>query len=102
MVKDIQQLAGLLNFMTRAIHPGRPFLRRMYTKFSHLVDRNGAPIRNAILKQHHHICIDGEFKADCKIWEQFLRSQEIFARPMVDFEDFQNNAELIDFYTDAS
>ena len=74
----------------------------MYAKFSHLVDQNGAPIRNVILKQHHHVRIDGEFKADCKIWEQFLQSQEIFTRPMVDFEDFQNNAELIDFYTDAS
>ena len=28
-VREIQILAGILNFLTRAIHPGRPFLRRV-------------------------------------------------------------------------
>ena len=24
------------------------------------------------LKQHHHVCLDAEFKADCKVWLEFL------------------------------
>ena len=33
-VKEIQSLAGLLNFLNQAIVPGRPFMRWMYAKFS--------------------------------------------------------------------
>ena len=31
-VKEIQSLVGLLNFLNKAIHPGRAFTRRMYAK----------------------------------------------------------------------
>ena len=37
-VKQIQSLAGLLNFLNRAIVPGHAFTRRMYAKFTGLVD----------------------------------------------------------------
>ena len=33
MVKDLQALCSYLNFLTKAIHPGRTFLRRMYSKY---------------------------------------------------------------------
>ena len=45
-VQELQGLAGLLNFMTRAIFPGRAFTQRMYAKF--------APIMST-LKEFHHI-----------------------------------------------
>ena len=35
-VKELERLAGLLNFLNRAIVPGRVFTRRMYAKFSNL------------------------------------------------------------------
>ena len=34
MVKQLQALTELLNFLCRAIHPGRAFTRCMYVKFS--------------------------------------------------------------------
>ena len=33
-VKELQSMTGLLNFLNRAIVPGRAFTRRMYAKFS--------------------------------------------------------------------
>ena len=47
IVLQLLQLTGLLNFISRAIVPGRAFTRRMYAKFS-----------NSKLKQHHHIWVD--------------------------------------------
>ena len=26
------------------------------------------------LKPHHHVCLDNEFKEDCRVWENFLAS----------------------------
>ena len=62
MVKELQSLTGMLNFLNKAIVPGRAFTRRMYAKFS------GAT--NGKLK-HHHICLDSEFKGDCQVWLDF-------------------------------
>ena len=45
-VKLVQQLCGYLNFLCCAIVLGRAFMRRMYAKFSKVVNVNGAP-RNA-------------------------------------------------------
>ena len=38
-VKDLESLAGLLNFLNRAIFPGRAFTHRMYAKFAGARDR---------------------------------------------------------------
>ena len=37
-VRELQQLAGMLNFLHKAVHPGRASTRRMYGKFSHIMD----------------------------------------------------------------
>ena len=37
-VKDLQSLCGFLNFLNRAVIPGRAFTRRMYAKFSRVAD----------------------------------------------------------------
>ena len=75
-VKELQQLAGLLNFLNRAIVPGRVFTRRMYAKFSKFatIGRQGKFRVESILKQHHHVKLDREFKDDCRMWVQFLES----------------------------
>ena len=42
-VKQIQRLAGVLNFFNKAIHLGRAFMRRMYVKYSDIRDKKGQP-----------------------------------------------------------
>ena len=54
-IREIQSITGLLNFLNRAIVPGRAFTRRMYSKLQ-LKDSEGQP-----LKQYHHVVIDAEF-----------------------------------------
>ena len=95
-VKEIQRLAGTLNFLVRAIHLGRPFVCRMYTKYSDVV--SGC----TQLKHYHHIKVDAEFKADCSIWEQFLIDQNSVCRPMVDLLGHELTSKQLFFYTDAS
>ena len=89
-VKQLQQLCGLLNFLGKAIFPGRSFTRRMYAKFSEIVNINGAPksANDYKWKQHHHVKLDKEFKLDCTVWLRFLSSEicSVVCRPMVDLQ----------------
>ena len=48
-IKFIQQITGTLNFLQKAIVPGRAFTRCMYSKLK-LMDAKNRP-----LKQHHHV-----------------------------------------------
>ena len=79
-IKELQSLAGMLNFLGRAIVPGRAFTRRMYSKFS-------GPM--VTLKKFHHIRIDKEFKSDCKVWLDFLNTDVLLtvSRPFIDFSE---------------
>ena len=92
-VRDLQQLTGFLNFLHKAIFTGTAFTRRMYAKYSGRVEK---------LKPYHHVHLDAEFKADCRIWLLFLESSMIttVARPFV---DLNSNKELtqLEFYSDA-
>ena len=102
-VKDLQMLCGYLNFLCRAIHPGRVFTRCMYAKYSHVIDtktiwtNSGKPG----LKKHHHVRLDKEFRFDCRVWLSFLESERQFNRPMIDLQAFQTSHE-ISFFSDAS
>ena len=105
-VKQLQKLCGILNFVGRAIFPGRVFMRRMYTKYSEVINFGGTP-RNSYqykLKQHHHVKIDAEFKTDCRIWLDFLEGemQHVVNRPMVDLLGICNTSTDIRFYSDDS
>ena len=96
-IKDIQVLTGTLNFLNRAIVPGRVFTRRMYKKLEHkTVSREGK-----ILKPHHHVTLDKEFKNDCLMWTIFLGNQTAVNRPFVDM-DRSTSANDIGFFTDSS
>ena len=99
------------NFLNKAVFPGRVFTRRMYTKYSHLVDVGswqGKDHHHVLsnqfkLKQHHHVRIDGEFKADCRVWLNFLQGEDlaqVVNRPMVDLAPYSSAS--ICFYSDAS
>ena len=69
MVKELQVLCGFLNFISKAIFPGRAFMHQMYSKYS-----GGEGFTK--LKQHHHVRLDREFKKDCAIWLQFSGSRQ--------------------------
>ena len=93
-IKEIQSLAGLLNFLNKAVFPGRAFTRRMYAKFSGPANQN--------LKPHHHIRLDREFKSDCEVWINFLgSSRSAVCRPFVDL-GLTLSAEVLDLFTDAA
>ena len=59
-IKFIQQLTGVLNFLHKAIVPGRAFTRCMYIKLK-LRDSKGN-----LLKQHHHVYLNSSFIHDCR------------------------------------
>ena len=93
-VKQLQTLTGYLNFLTRAIFPGRTFTRRIYSKYTD---------RNRKLRQHHHVAIDSEFRFDCEMWRFFLLNfrNESVCHPMVDLSEVVY-AEQLQFTSDAS
>ena len=96
-VKEIQRLAGFLNFLNKAVVPGRVFMRRMYAKYSDIA-KGKTP-----LKPHHHVSLDAEFRNDCEIWELFLSTklQEVVNRPFMDLSP-KLIAKEVDVYSDAS
>ena len=102
-VNEIQKLCGYLNFLNRAIHPGKVFMRRMYAKYSYLTDKSEKG--KAVLKPYHHVRLDSEFKSDCLIWLRFLDNNsqlsKIVQRPMIDLNMFHSSKD-IGFFTDAS
>lgn len=58
-VRQIQSIAGLLNFLCKAIPPGRPFLRRLFDSIK------GKP-------KHAWTNISSEIKEDAKVWAEFV------------------------------
>ena len=105
-MKELQRLCEYLNFLCKAVFPGRAFVRRMYVKYSLVVNINGS-LANAYqfkLKQHHHVHLDKEFKLDCDIWIEFLEEklQNVVNRPMIDWLEPAETSEDILFYSDAS
>ena len=99
-MKQVQSLTGFLNFLNRAIMPGRAFTRRMYAKLSTKNGKSGE-----ILKPHHHINLDPEFKQDARMWQVFLEScdedRTQLCCPFLD-QDIFSTSDQLNFYTDAS
>ena len=92
-IKEIQCLTGTLNFLNKAIVPGRVFTRRMYALLSSkMTDRNGNP-----LKQHYHINLTREFRNDCVMWMEFLSHQGAVNKKIMEF-DSNNKPEDIVFF----
>ena len=94
MVGELQELCGYLYFLCRAIFPGRPFIRRMYAKYSdsivlpYPIGGRKPETNKTKLKKYHHVRLDSEFKSHCKIWLAFLdknsQLNEIVNRPKID------------------
>ena len=81
-VKDMEKLVGFLNFLNKAVVPGRAFTRRMYAKFTSQKFKLG-------LRGHHHVKLDKEFKEDCRVWVEFLESfqETTLCRPLIDLSE---------------
>ena len=90
-VLKTQKICGLLNFLCRAIVPGRPFIMRMY----------GSLAGFHKLKPYHHIRVSSNMKRDLGIWRLFLSTPEAFSRPFMDFS-WDADARMLDWYTDAA
>ena len=99
--KDLQSLCGYLNFLCRAIVPGRTFTRCMYNKYSQALQNKTQS--GAYLSDYHHVHLDAEFRFDCKIWQTFLESENpsVVNRPMIDLS-LEVTSEILHFYSDAS
>ena len=91
-IRELQQLCGFLNFIGRAIVPGRAFTRRLY----HYT-------KNSNLKPHHHVKINQEMRLDLGLWNLFLHHETALARPFLDFSKLGClNAKKVFMYSDAS
>ena len=96
-IYELQQYTGFLNFLCKAIFLGRAFTRRMYDQIP-WVTKQGVK-----LKQHHHVRLDSEFKADCWVWADFLDKKIPWSicRPFIDFS-LETLATDLGLYTDSS
>ena len=90
-LRELQQLCGLLNFLNKAVIPGRTFSRRLYDL-----------MRNCnVTKAHHHLPIKADTKDDLRMWLKFINNAEAYARPFFQFQpDIVYPPQF--FYTDAS
>ena len=97
-VKNLQKLTRTLNFLNKALIPGRAFTRRMYAKLT--VIKDGC---KRVLQPYHHISLDCEFLNDCRMWETFLTNSDskMLCRPFIDSEGARN-ADQLQFNKDAS
>ena len=88
-VLALEELTGLLNFLCRAIVPGRAFTRRLYMEFS------------SAMKPHYHVNLTWDMKQDLSMWLQFLEHPSVYSRPFMDFST-SLVADKINMYSDAS
>ena len=97
-IKFVQQLTGTLNFLNRAIVPGRAFTRGMYDK---LKTRNG---KGELLKPHHHVFLNASFIQDCWVWLKFLEDPHNtrICRPFIDFQPGSETTTDLILYSNAS
>ena len=96
-IKQIQKLAGFLNFLCRCVIPGCAFTRRQYLQMV-ATKPDGTKVQ---LQPHHHVCISNELRQDLNMWKQFLAHPTVYCRPFLDFTDVVT-AYQANFFTDAS
>ncbi len=87
-VKQFMAIAGLLNFLTRALNFGRPFIRAIYDHIRLVQD-----------KLRWHLKISEEIKSDMLMWEAFLTTEPHY-KSFVEF--LEQPASEVGLYTDAS
>ena len=83
---DLQSLAGKLNFLSKAVPAGRPFIQSVYQAFA------GIP-------QHWYLDLKGNLLADLRMWKTFLLEFRGW-QPIISKQDRARTA--IELYADAS
>jgi hypothetical protein len=86
-LKELQSLIGSLNFLCRAVKPGRPFCRRLINATC------------GVKSPHHHIRLNTGMRLDLKMWLVFLNEfngVSVFNEPA-----FITNADAL-LFTDSS
>ena len=61
-LKELQSLLGVLNFATKVIYLGRPFIRRIIN------------LTRGLQKTHRHLRLNQEVEADLAAWKLFIDS----------------------------
>ena len=59
-LRQLQSLLGSLNFICKAVHPGRAFLRRLFD------------LTSGVQKPHYRVRISSGARADMLAWKNFL------------------------------
>ena len=83
-IGQLQKICGFLNFLGRAIVPGRAFTRQLY-----------AHLENFNLLPHHHMRITDKICLDLVMWSKFLTHQTAYCR---EFTDFSKKIKLKNIY----
>lgn len=86
-LKQLQSLLGKLNFVTKAIAPGRAFVRRMHN----------ATI--GIINPHHFIRLNQEMKDDMQLWLKYL--QDFNGKVYFSEAEWSSNL-ILDLFTDSA
>ena len=87
-VINLQQLAGLLNFISHGVVPSHCHTRVIYMKFKGM-------------EQHHHVKVHQDIWADCNMWLTFLNKPTCVSCPFLDLSK-TITADELNWYTDAS
>ena len=86
-LRELQSLLGSLSFLSRAVSPGRAFIRRLYDATA------------GITKPHHHIRVTTEMRDDMNMWLTFLRTFDGNAY----FPDsVWSSNDTLEFFTDSA
>ena len=83
----MQQLIGSLNFATRVIVPGRPFLRRLINS------------TKGVTKPHHHVKVTSLMRRDLEMWLHFF---EHYNGVSVFHDRFWVNNQDVELFTDSA
>ena len=86
-LRELQSLLGSLNFICKAVRPGRAFLRRLFD------------LTSGVLKPHHRVRISLGARADLLAWRQFLSH---FNGSVMLTEQAWRSSDNLNLYTDAS
>ena len=65
-VAEMQQLTGFLNFLCKAVLPGRPFTRRLYAIYEDTQKKN--------MKKHLHVNVSQDMRLDMEMWASVFGS----------------------------
>ena len=87
-VHDLEKLTGFLNFLGRAIIPGRAFTCRLYA------------YAQGNLKLQYHVRINNEMRQDLNMWLEFLHHPTVYSRPFIDFYKHISVTE-VNMYSDS-